>query len=323
MVLMLGALPSPVFAQDTHLLVVVGLGGDDRYRERFHGWATRMLDAAGAAGVPDDRMRYLGERPEMAPDLIHDRSTRENIEGAIRDMADAAAPGDVALIVLIGHGTARDGQARINLPGPDLGPAEFALLLDQLSALKVAFVNTASSSGGFVDRLAGPDRTVMTATRSAREQNETVFAGHFVAAFSGDTADLDKDGRVSLLEAFEYATHEVERYYADEGLLQTEHARLVDDWRGDGDEVTSTDVADASLARSMFLAGGMRAATVADASPELTRLYQRRDSLEIRVEELRGVRETMESEEYERRLEDLLVELGLLAREIRDMEGRP
>lgn len=55
---------SPAWGQESHLLVVVGLGGDPAYRELFHGWAAEMISAAeGRFGIPRDRITYLGERP--------------------------------------------------------------------------------------------------------------------------------------------------------------------------------------------------------------------------------------------------------------------
>lgn len=316
---------SPLHAQQTHLLVVVGLGGDDVHRERFHGWAARLVDAArDRYGLPAENVRYLGEKPDLDPERIAGRATRENVEAAVRDVARRAEPGDGVLVVLIGHGTARGDEARFNLPGPDMGPAEFALLLNELSAQTVAFVNTAAASGAFLEPLAAPDRTVITATRTAREQNETVFGGYFVEAFDGEDADLDKNGRVSVLEAFQYASREVERYYEDEGLLMTEHARLVDDWQGTGEPEAVTEGAEVRVARAFFLTGDTAAgAPVTAVTPELASLYQTRDSLETRVRELRAVEETLEPAEYERRLEDLLVEMGLVSRRIRELEGRP
>ncbi len=313
---------APALAQETHLLVIVGLGGDEEHRERFHGWAVQLLDAAtGQYGVPTENVHYLGEKTEIDPSRIAARSTADNVASTVRSIAAAAAPGDAVLVVLIGHGTARGSDARFNLPGPDLGPAEFALLLDPLSQQRVAFVNTAASSGGFVAELASEGRVVIAATRSAREQNETVFGGYFVEAFEGEEADLDKDGRVSLLEAFQYASSEVQRYYEDQGLLLTEHAVLDGDGDGTGSDAPDPLETEGRLAAGLFLSSTPAGASTVAATPELEALYQRRDSLQSRVQELRGVQESLEPEEYDRRLEDLLVELGLVTREIRALEG--
>ena len=51
-------------------------------------------------------------------------------------------------------------------------------------------------------RLAGPGRIVLTATDSAAQQFETVFPEFFLKAFDDPAADEDKNGRVSIWEAF-------------------------------------------------------------------------------------------------------------------------
>ena len=42
----LGFVPSLLAAQ-TVLVVITGIGGEDRYAERFHTWAATLMDAAG------------------------------------------------------------------------------------------------------------------------------------------------------------------------------------------------------------------------------------------------------------------------------------
>ena len=76
--------------------------------------------------------------------------------------------------------------------------------------------------------ISGPNRVVITATKSAFERNESQFARFFVDALAKDVADVDKDGRVSLLEAFRYATVETKRVYENATKLQTEHAQFDD-----------------------------------------------------------------------------------------------
>ena len=94
---------------------------------------------------------------------------------------------------------------KFNLPGPDLAVADYAKLLDGLAAQRVVFVNTASSSGAFVQPLAGPGRIIVTATKTGGERNETRFPAYFVEAYRDEAADRDRNGRVSALEAFDYA----------------------------------------------------------------------------------------------------------------------
>jgi hypothetical protein len=320
---------SPLVAQDSHLLVVVGLGGDQDYRELFHGWAVDMISAAkDRFGIPADRIQYLGERPDDAPGVIDDRSTVENLGSVLAGMAGRSGPQDRILILLIGHGTGEGDEANFNLPGPDLSPADLAVMLQDLSSQSVAVVNTTPSSGPFVAGLSGPNRVVITATRTAQEKNETQFGGFFVAGLKEDGSDLNKDGRISLLEAFQYAQSEVVRYYESQNLLATEHALLDDDGDGEGSVELGEGSTDGLLAGSFWLgtaAGTATGSAVPDSitDPVLVRLYEEQAELERRVLEFTGLRGQMEESRYEAELEALLVELALKNREIREKgEGR-
>ena len=91
------------------------------------------------------------------------------------------------------------------MPGPDMTVADWAAQLKKLSAQKVAFINTTSSSGAFLPAVAAPGRTVVTATKTGGERNEALFGGFFVEAFGDAAADADRNGHVSVLEAFNYA----------------------------------------------------------------------------------------------------------------------
>ena len=308
----------PVAAQDTHLVLVVGLSGDDDYGARFRGWATTIHEAAvGRLGVSEANVTWLGDgRPVPA--------TAASIRSALTRIAQRAGPEDRVLVVLIGHGTEREGKASFNLTGPDLTPTELGLMLDQLAPRRVAVVNTGSASGGFIPGLAGPGRTVITATRSGRENNETWFAGFFADALAKDGSDLDKDGRISLYEAFEYARREVNRYYDEKKLLVTEHALLDGDGDGEGTMEPAGEQGDGLVAGTFYVGGGARAAAAQAAAgddPVLRGLLGERTRLEERVAALRARKAEMEALAYERELEELLVALALKNREIREHGG--
>lgn len=313
----------PAAAQGTHLLVIVGLGGDEDNRARFHGWAASLVDAArDHGGVAPESAIYLGEDPSRDPRRIAGRSTREEIAGALARLATRARPGDRVLVVLIGHGSVAAGPAKFNLPGPDLSPADFAKLLDRLAAQTVVFVNTASASGAFIEPLGGRHRVVITATRGDAERNQTRFPGFFVEALAARDADLDKDGRVSLLEAFTWARQRTVASYEQDGQLLTEHALLDDDGDGKGSAAPGTEGTDGALARTVFLGGaaGERAGPPPGADPGLLALYQERRALEQRIGELKAAREGMPPEQYRQQLEGLLLDLARKTREIRERE---
>jgi hypothetical protein len=275
---------------------VVGLAGDPEHGELFKKWAETLAGTSEKLGVPRDRVQQLTGQ-----------TTRAQVEQAFDAIAKVAAPDDSVFIVLIGHGSFDGRTARFNLSGPDMGPADFATLLRRLPSKRVAFVNTASASGPFVEELAAPGRAVVTATRSGSEQFATLFGGHFVDAFTADAADSDKNGRISLLEAFEYAKAAVARAYEREGLLATEHALL-----GDPDKMAS-----------ILSLGSTRDGAVLSADPKLRALYTERRELERRVESLKLLKGGMDPQKYLKELESVATELALKNREIRAAEGKP
>ena len=211
------------------------------------------------------------------------------------------------------------------------------------------FVNTATASGEFIAGLSGPKRTIITATKTARERNETKFGEFFVEAFAGrvmpevetptatnsvneiaidDVADANKDGRVSLLEAFDYTRRQVARVYEESGLLLTEHAMLDDNGDGYGSDEPDplTAGADGRIAQALFFtpSGRLTTAELETDDPTLMRLYAERNAIEKRVLAHRTLRDGMDSAIYEQELERLLIDLALKNREIRKAEdGAP
>lgn len=320
-------LSSNLSAQETHLLVVVGLGGDQEYRDRFHGWASDLVTAAqDRFGLTKDHIVYLGERPDDHPGEIQGRSTVENLATTLAGMAATVRPKDQILILLIGHGSGNGEEVEINLPGPDLTPQALDVMLSDFPTQAVAVVNTTPSSGPFAAALSGPNRIILTATRTAQERNETQFGGFFVEALEEEGSDLDKNGRVSLAEAFQYAQQETNRYYESRNLLATEHALLEDDGDGEGSLELGEGAADGAIASRFWIGfapmiAGPAVALDSIMDPELLRLMGEKAELERRVQELRGLRGQMEESRYEAELEALLVELALKTREIREKGG--
>jgi hypothetical protein len=304
------------------ILIVSGLGGEPRWSNEFHEWGAALADAAVQRyGVPAANLIWLAERADRDA-RIRGRSTTEHVAAAFAELARRVPADGQLFVFLMGHGAYDGRESKINLPGPDPSAADFAQWLDRFATQRVALVNTTSSSGGWVEKLAAPNRVIVTATRSGMERNETVFGRFFVRAYTQDVADIDKDGRVSLLEAFDYARAEVERFYSSQNRIQTERA-LIDD-TGTGRGVTEIAQADGAgaLAATFFL-GGARAAgaAAATASPELRALLEAKERLERDIAALRASRASLPAERYEAELERLLVELATTNRRIRELEG--
>jgi hypothetical protein len=291
-----------VLAQQTHLLVITGVPGDDEHAQKFQQWATTFVDAAKKNdAVPDNNITLLGDK----------QATKAGVEKAFADLGSRVKPGDAAFILLIGHGSFNGTQAAFNLPGPDLTVEEWTKLLGKLPSQRVAFVDTTSSSGAFLPTIAAPGRVVITATKTGGERNETQFPEFFVAAYSDPAADRDRNGHVSVAEAFEYAKARVLQAFQQKGLLLTEHAVMEDGGGG-------------QLASALFLGTGRAEGTLAvdRSDPAMKALAEEKDAIDQRIAALKLKKSSMAEAEYEAQLETLLTELALKTKAIRDLQTK-
>ena len=326
---MWAGVPNVGLSQTGHarVLIVTGVAGEPQYADVFFKQATTMIDALKTRfGVADSDIVFLAENPARDATRIKAASTTENIVRELTSLGAKSKSGDVLFVMFIGHGSGDGTVSRFNVPGPDITDGDVARVLDGITAPVVAIVNAASASGGFVGRLSGPNRVIVTATKSDMEKNQTRFANFFVQAYASDVADADKDGRVSVLEAFEYARREVARAYESENHLLTEHAQLDDNGDHKGSAAPDAKSGDGALARRVFLggtAGSVAAVARAAASndPRVAALEREKDVLEARIDSLRRRKTAMDSTAYEKALEDLLVQLAQKNKAIRDAAG--
>jgi len=303
------ATPAVVCAQSTHLLIVVGLAGDPEHGELFKKWGTTLADTATQKlGVAKDHVTLLTDAA----------ATRDGVVKAFGALAVAEAD-DTVVIVLFGHGTYANKTAKFNLTGPDMTPQDFEPLLARLKSKRVVFVNTASASAPFVEALSGPGRVVVAATRTGGEMFATLFGGPFVEAFSNESADSDHDGKISILEAFDYARKTVAASYQREGLLPTEHAILDDNGDKEGSIEPGREAKDGQSAAVLAIGSLRQQALPAD--EKVRALYAERSQIERRIEALKLLKSGMDPGKYESELEKLATELALKTRQIRAAEG--
>ena len=284
------------------VLLVTGLSGEPRFATAFHSTAAVMYDAARTTwGVADSGLAYLAEDPAQDTARITGRSTREGIAGAFAQLVRRSEAGDVIVVLLLGHGSGQGNDSRLSLPGPDATAADFAGWLTPLVGRTVVLVNGASGSGDFIAVLSGPDRVVVTATKNSAQRNETIFAEYFARGLTSEAGDGNKDGRVTVLEAFGFARREVQKAYETKNNLVTEHAQI----------------GDSALAGTIAFG-----TTPASKDPRIVALVAARRSLELQVDVLRRKKGTMDSAAYERELERLLLGIAEMTVEIRATEGR-
>ena len=303
-------------AERPTILVVQGTPGAPDYDVAFQSWTRSWRDTATQAeadfvtiGVPQ---ADLGKPPTASSSPTP--SDHDQLHDYLAERAKTNPPGTLWL-VLIGHGSFDGRAAKFNLRGPDLTAIELADWIKPMAS-PVAILDCTSSSGAFLTKLAGPNRVVVTATKSGAEQNYARLGQYLASAWTDPHADLDKDGQTSLLEAFLLAAKQTADFYKTKARLSTEHA-LIDD-NGDG-KGTPADwfegtrltrkpqdgsVADGSKANQFHL---IRNAQDRQVAPEVLRT---RDELELQLTALQDRKKSLEEADYYRQLESLMVQLA-------------
>jgi hypothetical protein len=298
-------------------ILLSGISGDPELQKQFLK-EVRDLRALleGTMQFQHDHVITLFDDPALDPSAIQFKATRENFEKACREIASKAGKSDLVFAYVTGHGSYDQNTYKLNLVGPDPTAAEFAEALYSIPAERFVVVNTTNSSGGSLPALSGEGKTVVTATKSGMERNQTHFSGYFLEALAGSDADKDKNGRISILEAFAYAAQKVEEYYSKEGELQTEHPVLDDNGDGEGHDKPGPDNGDGILARTTYLDTGapLISKGVTAEERELAREAQ---SLEKQIEELKYRKAKMPESEYEQQLEKLLLRLAQVNEKLR------
>ena len=299
--------PVPGAASDgTTVIVVVGAPGEEEFGTVFTEETGRWGKVVAQAGARQLTIGQAATGPMTDFNLLKQALEAEPKEGR----------GELWL-VFIGHGTFDGKEAKFNLRGPDLGATELALWLQPFHR-PLAVIDTSSASAPFLNKLAGANRVVITATRSGFEQNYARF-GRFISEAIGDPqGDIDKDGETSLLEAFLSASARLTEFYKTEGRLATEHPLLDDNGDGLGTppdwfrgvraikKAANGATADGLRAQQFVL---VRSAAEQKLSPAVR---AQRDELELALGKLRDSKAKLAEDEYYRRLEALLLELAKL-----------
>jgi hypothetical protein len=305
------ATASSAAAGERYVLIVAGASGGPEYAEQYAKWTLDLAGVlTGRMKIPSDRIKILSDTP-----AAEQAATAANIRQQIAAVRRVMTKNDLLFVVLIGHGTYDGVDAKFNLVGSDLEAAQWAELLAGLPG-QIVLANTSSASFPFLERLAGDRRVVISATDAVAQRFDTVFPDFFIKAFQGDTADIDKNNRISMWEAFSAATGEVRRYYQRRGQLSTERALLDDNGDGVGREATGKGE-DGSFASRVYLDEPLPGAPPTD--EVLVQLLQARAALELEFEDLKIRRSFLPPAEYQKEFERLMVEL---ARVNRDIKGR-
>jgi len=306
-ILVSAAVPSA--AEQRFALIICGAAGGPDYATQYDRWGAEVSKTL------IENLKFDPTQVTVLTDTTTTETvaTADNVRRAIGTIGARMTRDDVLFVLLIGHGTFDGTDAKFNLVGPDLESAEWSALFKGLQG-RVVIVNTSSASFPFLERLSAPRRIVITSTDSPAQRFDTVFPGYFIRALVDPAADLDKNERISIWEAFASASASVKRYYQQRGQLSTEHALLDDTGDGVGNEATAPGE-DGSLAARTYLDRTLPGALPTD--EVLLKLLQRKSTIEAELEDLKIRRQFLTRPEYAKEFERLMIELAQVSHDIR------
>lgn len=335
---------NPLQAQTrTFGLVVVGLGGDNDYREMFEEAASVTINAvspstSSAHPIDSDNNdnnennndgKAIAEPASEADNtreggglqlLLEHEADRETILEVIAAQVELANQQDEAsrfMLMLFGHGNYDGEHYRFNTRGPDVTAAEIQQALQPLKASQQFLMFATSASGAVLDIFAQNDkdqqgseaanhysqRIVVTATKSGAEANAVQFPRYWSEVLAGQLADTDHNELLTVMEAYDAASQGVARHYDKRQLLATEHSRLMSD-----------DESSIVLARLGSLRGQ-------ENNSEVNRLLDQREQLEIEFNQVRETRDSKAESDYLDELEQVLLEIARLQLRIDEATG--
>ena len=167
LLLILALSTCPALAE-LNVVIIEGLGGEQRYVEQFDKQIT-ALKHASLSVTSNDRVRVFRTSD----------ADRNSVLEYFEFLSSQSSADDTLSIYLVGHGSYDDHEYKFNLPGPDLTGEDIATTLGNQPEQNILLVNTSSSSGAIAELLQGERRTLVFATRSGSERHATRFGLFF------------------------------------------------------------------------------------------------------------------------------------------------
>ncbi len=221
----------PAGTKNTYALIVCGINKDPKER------------LAKNKAVTDLRSFFLNSA-ELKPDrlsiLVADNSfvfegskisNAENLKSTIKSLAATVQSEDRFIFYYVGQANIVAGKLRLNLPGRDITHEQLAEWINQIRASSMVLVLDCPGAGMAVKALTGKGRIVIGAS-TAEQHYSTRFSEYFIPSLLDIKSDTDGDGKISLLEAFTFASKQLDDWYFNRLFLRTETPVLEDNADG-------------------------------------------------------------------------------------------
>src|SRR5216117_1015258 len=162
LVLLLVPILPTVALADSSALILRGVAGDPEHEQKFEKWTT------GTAKALVDKFGFSADRVIVLTDK---KTVQAEIQKAFATLKQQLKPLDTFFLFFIGHGSGEDGQYKFNISGPDYTADDYSKLLATLNVGRIVIVAATPASGAALEKFAGKNRVVVTATRNGQEGN--------------------------------------------------------------------------------------------------------------------------------------------------------
>ena len=261
------------FAAD-HVLIIGGTAGEKSFYDAFWSATSRFHELLiNEYSYTQEHITFLFEDmgPSEESGIVDTESKREQVLATFAELAETVQPSDRFLLFMLGHASRTGrGDLKFNLRGRDITEAEYVTLINTIPAERQILIFGFPYSGKLVPHLSKQGRIILTSSSPNEGYSlQAGFGNVFVDAFSAAANDIDRNGDISLLEAFLSLQTRTKDFYEKDGKVQSEHPHLDDNGDRDATRNLTAETAEAedgALAEKTFL--GTRRSALQSPPPE-------------------------------------------------------
>lgn len=182
-------------------------------------------------------------------------STSDNVHTAFTNLSKKIRSNDTLFCYFVGHGSYSGGKSYYEFSDTSVDDSTINGWRIGICSPIQTYCFSQCNSGHFAAALSTPGTIVMTSVR-ANETNKKAWAEPIRDALNGASgADTNNDGKISMLETFNYAYEKVKNKYKQEDKPLAEHSQIDDNGDKKSTEGTMPSGDEGFTASTRFLSG--------------------------------------------------------------------
>lgn len=223
--------PKPTQNKNTYAIIVSGINKDPNEQQAKENAIMNLRNfLLNNTGIGPDRLGILVGRRSPTHEGSK-LSTAENLKKQTDTFAAVTRLSDRFIFYYVGQANVVAEKLRLNLPGKDITHEQLAVWIKGNKASSTLIVLDCPGAGLAVKALTEKGRIIIGACTD-EQRYSTQFSKYFIPALANLQSDTDRDGKVSVLEAFTMAARQLDDAYHRQNLLQTETPILEDNADG-------------------------------------------------------------------------------------------